>query len=372
MLHRLLLDPAPPEGGGISIPEIPAQTRTVLPALAALGEEHVGSVKDAIEKNKSNLPPVTAGFKKSEEKPAATPPVAPEEKPAATPPAQAQPQTPKPDGAKKITVGGKEYTEEELRQLVDGKHASQQPSAPTEQPPVVPQPEQKPLTPEEIAQKEGEFVENRIKEFKSSAKVDEKQLETILSGGPEGAKALTEVLHTVGAEAYAKAQLDVRRAIYADIEQIDAGVREAFKQVQPLLAEHQRIQQYSVEQSFLNKHPDFKGHVETARKVATKLIESYPQQCYAMTPEQFIDEVAAQTDSILTSDFRRWNQDPNSSWRNFNKAAAPPVETPAPAPAPVATPPAPPALKPPGANPPASVPANTANWHKSVAASLQG
>ncbi len=66
----------------------------------------------------------------------------------------------------------------------------------------------------------------------------------------------------------------------------------------------------------MNKHRDFVPHLDRARQVAEELYRRYPQQVSRMSAEQFVDEVARQTDIILTNEYKRWNPSATTTWRD--------------------------------------------------------
>lgn len=388
----LLLEPNPAPGGGgtgtplasptpaPAIPTVAPIERTFVPASTALGESgNKAEIDRLIEKNKGNLPKPSVTYEPP--KPA-DPAPEPASAPAAPPVAPEPPKPTTPEPPKKIKVGEKEYSPEELEQIIKGQNQPAQPPAPA--PALAPVPNApKPPTKEEVQKLEHEWVEKQAAQY-SGPKLDEAQIETILSGGKEGAAALNNLF----AKVYATAVLETRKSIYTDFTPEFDGIKDVlttFKtHLQPVVQQQHQLERVATEQLFLQQHPDFTPHAERARQVAEALAQQFPKEVAAMTRDQFIAEVAKQTDGILTTEFRRWNSDPNANWRTFGKAATPPPgavpqgaapAAPASPPA-VPTPPTAPATPPPiaplGANLPVSVPpVNTTNWHKNVAASLR-
>lgn len=384
VLNRILLDPDPPASGG-GAPPIPTTptgdvSRATFPsASSALGLDTPPnqSLDEAFNQNRQrNLPPVTVGFDtgKPDPKPAPAPTPAPAPPAEPTPaPAPAPTPTPTPE---KIKVGDKEYTKEELEKIIaGGDQQQQQPPAPQPTPDPAPQPAAKPLTPEEIKAQEDAYVEARSKEFGIS--VDEPTVETILQGGAEGVAAFNTLL----GKTYAKALMDARKSIFRDLDQDLRGVGVLSQAVHQLLGERQQLQQIGVEQAFIQAHPEFKDHLDTARSIAKYVVETYPQ-VKSMDQAEFIKYVADQTDKYVTKQAKQWN--PNfqaTSWKEYwqaqQKAAAPavtaqPPGVPAAAPTPPPAPAAPP-VRPPIAHSPAA-PTFTGydnNQHKAIAHSLR-
>lgn len=392
----LLLDPAPTDGGGgisdaaPAIPSVSLPTRQIVSAADALGldEPSSNALGAEFDRNKKNLPPETAGLPKPE--PAAKPPAAKKPaKPAAEPKATAakaepakpaepkKPETPAaPAEPKKIKIGGKEYTEEELAKILDGPKPAPQaepakPAAPTPEPP-------KPPSAEEIAQAESKWVQQQAEAF--SVDLTPEQLESVLGGGEDGVKALKSIVATNSARAI----LQARKQIFEEVNRtLVPDLASLHQALNPLVENQQQLTAYTTEQLFASKHPAFKEHIDVARSIGQTLMQKYPDQVRQMDQQGFIDEVARQTDKYLTEQYNRFRQpaDRVESWAKHYaeeqaKAAQPAPPTPAPAaPTPEPTPepaPAAPPVLPPGANPPAVSPsAPKGNFQKSVAHSLR-
>lgn len=287
--------------------------------------------------------------------------------PAATPAAAAPAATPVPD---KIKVGGKEYTTAELEAALA---ARTQPAAAPAQPaaqPAAAAPAQP--TPEEIAKRESDWCSHFLQESKVNFAPTADELETILSGGEEAVKLFGQKL----TDLCAKTVLMARKSIYEDMNPV---VQRLEQRLQPLVGQQNDLERHAIEHAFFAKYPDFKGHAETSRQIAATLIATYPDEVARMSREQFIDEVASQSDRILQGQFKSWNPAATGTWRDALKAgtapaaaattAATPATTPAAAPA---TAPAKPVVQAPAANSPVGQPAGSGqtNWHKDTAKSL--
>lgn len=395
-----------PETPSATVSTIPivesGYTRQTVRAKAALGLEEEPSVelKRAEDAAKKHLAPTTA---KHEPKPAETPTTAaepankkaatkktaaavtaPAAKPAETPPAAtpaAKPAEtpPAPPPPIKVKIAGKEYTVEELEAELAAKNNPPPPPAPVPETPK--QAEAPPqLTPEQIAEREKQWVDENAKEI--SISVTPQEMEGILVGGEESVAAMQALLSRVAAQSL----LLARKTIYTDLNERLLPRLEAYeKQLGPVVQEYEKIQRHAAEQSFLTRYPDFQVPTarNKARQVAEALRQQYPEQVARLSQDQFDDEVARQTDRILTDEFKTWHPDPSQTWRTFFKAPAPPAATPAaaappavPAAAPAAAPEAPAAapsgVKPPVAHSPAAMVSGTKpDWHKQVNQSLR-
>jgi hypothetical protein len=261
----------------------------------------------------------------------------------------------------KIKIGSKEFTLEELEaqqheyEALKAAPAPVAPAAP--ETPAAPAP-----TAEEIAQKEEEWVTKSSSQMK--ADLTEQDLETILTGGPEAVKLFSGIRQRDMARAVLSARKGIAEALNPVLENI-------FNSLQPVLQQHEQVQRYSVTQQFEAKHPDFKPHMDLATKVAESLMERHPAEVGKMSTEQFLDEVARQTDNFLTQNWRRFN--PSGSWRDAGKPAAQVVPV-VPSPAPIVTPtPLPiPAVRPLSGNAPQALTGQKGSWNKQVAATLVG
>jgi hypothetical protein len=392
VLSRLLRnpDPTPSGGGGVTpppaapvstVPTAESLVRTSTPSAAdALGlDEPVSKSLGAVfDQNRRNLAPSTAGPAAPEPPKPPTPPEPP--KPAApepptppTPPVAPEPPKPEP---RKLKIGDKEYTEEELAKIVTGQNQPQPPPQPEPPKPAQPEPP-KPPTAEEVAQQENAWVTERAKNF--SIDVTEEALEKVLAGGQEGVETFKNVI----AQVAARAHLEARKSIFADLDQDLKGLGHLSQAVQGLLAERQQLQRYTTEQLFVQQYPEFKENIDIARQIGESLMKQYPEQVSKMAQEDFIKIVADQTDKYLISLTKRVQ--PNfqaKTWKEYwqSRSATPPATPPAaPAPAPATPPATPPAPPTPPVRPPTShAPTAPVAWngfnpaqHKSIAASLR-
>lgn len=379
-----------------TVPDAPTTVTpltTTVPASKVIGLEPGETVKSVLsaadERVKAQQPKRTVDVPRDEvgrfTKPTAKPAEKPKAAEPAAPPVPAATAKPaEPEPPKKIKVGGKEYTPEELEKLLEPKPAT--PAAPT---PKAPEPAKEAAapkadapTPEQIAEAESRFINDVA--AKMPLTVADAQLEGILAGGKEGAEALTKLLQSTTARAI----LEARKSIFEDLNPHLAQIHE---RIQPILQESAALQVNATEQLFLSKYPEYSDFLDDARLVANTLIQQYPNEVQAMSREQFVAEVERQLDRIKEAEFKRWKQPAFAgTWKDWHKAsksapATPPAATQPPATPPAAVPatpapatpapaaaPAKPMVKPPAANSPGTlVGGKTLDWQKSTARSLQ-
>jgi hypothetical protein len=270
----------------------------------------------------------------------------------------------------KVKIGDKEYTTKELEAAVASAAASKVAPAPVAAAAPTPEPV-KPLTPEEIATYESNWQTKFIADEKLTVPVTEKEMESILTGDKDGVALLSGKLNSV----VAKAVMLARKSVYAELNPILGQLQANLK---PVFQSNAQIEAAAAENEFLTAFPDFKTHIDTVRKVGDALFKNYPNECRAMTRQQILQEVAAQSDRILQDEYIRYVP-AGKNWRDVAKVAlaaapvAPVVAAPVAAPV-VAAPAAAPAAKvqAPAGNSPAGTPVGgpTKDWNKSTAASL--
>lgn len=381
--------PAAPAAPITPAPVAPAKPSLVPPRAAARTRTGQFTAKKALGLEETPRKSAEAEVKKARERiRGATPVVEITEPivPAVTPaPAAAAPVTPPitpaapaaPAAPVKIKIGDKEYTEAELQEKLKAAEKPPETPAPVSATPAAPaarQPtaEEIEAQKQELAKCEQEFLNNTIASI--DVPMTEAELETILEGG----KQAVELWQAARKRDMANAVLMARKGV---AEGLNPVMSRLFESLKPLVANHENIERYQVKQLFLTKHKDFVPHVAQAEQVADELVRRYPQQVLKMSHDQFTDEVARQTDVILTAEHKRWFPQGNGNWRT--SAQTVPVTPPAPvvpavppvvpvAVAPAAAPAARPARAPVG-NPPSGAPmATSADWKKTVASSLRG
>ena len=196
-----------------------------------------------------------------EEKPKADVNIPPEEPEKPNEPTQTKPE---PVAPNKIKVKGKEYTEEELAELLEKK-----PEPPTEKldEPKEPKAEEQTQPPENIQEKDKGWIDQRSKGINLSDYginvTDEETLDAILSGGADGLKMFTETLSKIAA----LAELNARK-YFAE------AANPLFQQLAPVINQHQRVEQFTRENQFLARFPDIKTNpkgLDEARTVRALL-----------------------------------------------------------------------------------------------------
>lgn len=333
------------------------------------------AVKSARKRYEHDSPVTEAIFKPVEEEETEAAPV---EAPAVEAPAPAA--TAPVAEPQKVKIGEKEFTAEQLAaQLKELEELKARAAAPSPEPEPEPEPAAAAapeVTPEQIAQREKDFLKSTVEAL--DAPLTEQEVDTLLAGGAEAVK----LLQSIRKQDMARAILEARKGIAAGLNPV---MQSLFSNISPLVQHHEQLRAQLVEQHFLSKHGDFAPFVDKARSVAQELWKRFPQQVSKMSADQFCAEVARQTGTILDREWKSFHPNDSTSWRDVAKAAA---ATPAaaaavaaavaPAPAAVAAPATPavpkkPAVKPPVANPPVggSFSGTPGGWQKGVAASLR-
>ncbi len=351
--------PTIPEGQGVSAKSVFGED-----VGATVAEESV-KVAGKQPQSKTGLDRESAGVK---------PPEAAKSKPPAVDPPKA-PDSPKPEAAKpaapaepaKIKIGGKEYTEAQLAELLAPRQD------PPKTPPAAEAPAAKPPTAEEISQREGAFVEELSKEVLSALVIPEGDMEAIALGDKKGA----EVLTTHIARAVGRAVLEARKTIFADVNPVLSALSDA---VRPIQTNFEQIERHAAAAQFTSTFPHLADDIDRAREIGEMLLSQYPQEIAKMTRVQFLAEVARQTEIINDQEFRRWNPTYKGTWKEYREQAKAASAAPAPVdpvqtdkPTDVPPKPVPPKVRPLSANSPMSSPVRgdeARNWHKNVANSL--
>jgi hypothetical protein len=204
-------------------------------------------------------------------------------------------------------------------------------------PPPAPAPEPAAETPEQLRDRQTAWVSEYAPHL--VADLTEAQMDNILAGGPEAVSTLNKVRQTD----MARAVLEARTSIYHEINPV---ISEISRGVGVLLQEHINIQRFNIETQFFGKYPDMSTQRDYCNQVADYLLQTYPEQCSKLQPDQFIDYLHGETSKLLDAQAKRVGF---ASWKDaVSRSAA--------APAPAAVPPAPAVAAAPAAVPPAAVP----------------
>lgn len=342
------------------------------------------------------IPPATATIEPVESKPAEQPtpePPKPADKPSEEPapskpeddetpgedPKPAEPTKPveepapvpePPKAPEKIKVGDKEYTPHELEQLLAPKPAEEKPK---EEPPAPKEP-----TPEEIAQREADYLQKVSTGLNMASVLSPEDVETLLIGGQEALPVVDKLVK----QTVAHAVLQARKSIY---EELNPVLGQLTQQVAPMVQQTEQLERFTTQQLFNTRHPEFgeAGQLDLAAQVAEEMSRRYPDQVRRMSREQFVDEVARQTDELVQADFQRWYPGTQGTWKDHVRsqkqaptgAGATPPKTPPPPPVvPVAEPqpavPKPAKPKPPVGASPGAAGKPPGDWQREVAQSL--
>lgn len=278
-------------------------------------------------------------------KPAAEPTGEEEEPPASKPPAEAEPAAkPAPDdasdseeedpdpaakeapGAKepapKIKVGDKEYTEEEIQALLNGR---QEPNAPEEL--VRQQPQE--LTPEQIEQQkqaireqETKFITDQLDQLDLSTmgiEFNEELYEKMLNGGQEGLDTFLDTMKRFQLHSL----LMARKAAHHDLQ---PKLQELEHQLTPIArAEQQRHYEASVGR-FKENFDHLEPFMGLAEQIANGIRNQYGDWARSVDEQTFFSEVAKQTEAHLD----KWNVPYQKSGAPLEAKPAPQAKEPAP------------------------------------------
>ena len=330
--------------------------RQTVSASTALGAAATG--QSVVDKTRDRLKAQVSASAIRPDAPVVTPPPEPAPAPILTAPAT-------PEVSAKVTIGDQEYTSEELQAHLKELHDLKNAPTPAPVAAAAPEPEPPrapvPLSQEEIAAREAEFIQTTSAAL--DAPLTEAEVDTLLGGGKEAVAMMTNLRKRDMATAILQARKGIAEGLNPIIEQIFAGLA-------PLAQQHEQLQRYNITQQFVAKHKDFAPHLDLATSIAEELLKRYPEQASRLSPDQFIDEVARQTDLHLATQFKRFNPQATGSWRTAGQPAAAPARVTPPAPA---TPP-PPAPRPLAATVPQGSPTSgrAMDWQTQTARSLRG
>jgi hypothetical protein len=257
--------------------------------------------------------------------PTATPPPVPVEEgsPADVQPAVAPAPAPA-EHTQTFSHGGKEYTMEEMERKMAAIERAEQVIArqlvEQQQPSVTPTQQQQPAQPVELTQEQ--ITAQRQETFKNDSqwvdeavphldidKLSSEEFEAILDGG-EGA---VETFNNVRQRDIARAVLTARKTILNDMA---PAMQQMQQSQEPLMQFHEQQERVQAENVFIERHPEMAEHfIAESREVAQGLIDQYPEQVFQMSTEQFLDEVARQTENWKNEQatqmgFNSWREAP--------------------------------------------------------------
>lgn len=199
----------------------------------------------------------------------------------------------------KVKVGGKEYTPEELEELVSRankpkeEEANPQPKAP-EAPKAKTQEE---LQAEAKYQRQVEenFIQqhvNAVDLSRTGLQLSEKEMDIINDGGAPAVALLNDLrkrdtLHAV---------LIARKSMANDINPIIEDFRNTMA---PIVQQQREIAAYENEQKFYESNPDLKAHAKIVRTVAQGIGEKYPDWARQASQEDYHKAVADQARYVM-------------------------------------------------------------------------
>lgn len=257
-------------------------------------DEKPAEEKPAEEKPVEEKPLVKPGEKPASKKPLVKP--KPGEKPAVEKPAGEKPTGEKPAEekpvvipVKKIKVGDKDYTQEELDELKKLLGGGEKPAAVAATRPAGP--EKKEPTPEE-AEISRVAVQKKDREWVASVapnvdvEIDEPLLDKIITGGAEAVKAFTQVLQT----SVARAVLMTRKSMYAELE---PRFNQISAQQTPLMEAFERQENDRMWSEFQKEYKDLAKDRDLVEQAASYLASNEPERVAQLSEKEFYAECAA-------------------------------------------------------------------------------
>ena len=240
------------------------------------------SVEDNADDNKAPITPPTKVISKTPVSKATEQktPVAP------TPPAPTE---------TKIKIAGKEYTQAQLEEIVNGKQQQQQT-------PPVQQQQQTPPVQQQQNNQQNKEIETKRNQWKSDFQkllpaklLDPKAYREAISKDKDYGLGYIE---SVMKQMIAEATLLQREASYKEFNQALGQIDNAVK---PVISEFQIQREKAAEVKFLEKNADLKPNIALVRQVASSLIQHQAGAVSKLGDDEFFDEVAKQTRNILTN-----------------------------------------------------------------------
>lgn len=155
----------------------------------------------------------------------------------------------KPAAPVKVKLGDVEKTPEEWQAEITDLRAKA--AAATKAPAAAPEKKEEPPTPkpEEIAAQEQEKFTKFVEKATEKYQIPEKELDTILAGGPGAVKAFARAL--AGSEAH------TTRAI---CESFNKALKAVWDRIEPLNARHERLSDYERDRGVLDANPEINDH----------------------------------------------------------------------------------------------------------------
>jgi hypothetical protein len=274
-----------------------------------LQSKHNSHIPESLKITDEEEPPAPSTAPREVQKPQTTETPKPGESP--TPPAAPGGKTEEPKGGKpadqppasvtpsKVTINGKEYTVEELGEVLKKQEAPKPTETPT---PAAVVPPKKEPTPEEIEKHKQEVKSRELKYINDNlahvglsdigVNIDETLMEAIGNGGKEGAAALQDLL----GRAVLKGVLLSRQSVYQDV---NPKFDQVLQQVQPLIEAHKEQQYQAAIDDFKKTYPELEPHMKLANGIADSLIAQYPEWAGKVDQKGFFEEVARQVKAYV-------------------------------------------------------------------------
>ncbi len=198
---------------------------------------------------------------------------------------------------KKVKVGDKEYTEDELKAALEGKPAAAKDLKVDLQQKQETKPVEK--TADQIAQDQAKQKEMERQFLDGASKaidinLDEKTLDTILTGGPDAVKSFVSALRETAARAVLAARRDIIATLTPSLNALDQ-----------LNQAHVQQENTRMETALFAAHPHLQDHADLTRQHAWALVKEHPEEVAKMTEEQFNETVA----DLTTKYIRRFAPD---------------------------------------------------------------
>ncbi len=211
---------------------------------------------------------------------------------------------------KKIKIGDKEYTEDELKKKLEPEASPVAPKKPAE-PKKEPTAEEKAAETAKQEKVETEWLAGASQALKPSA-VDEETMEKILTGGKEAVEAFDRIRRE-----------DMARTVLAVRKDLGELYKPFFDAVQQMQQGHMASEDERMWGEFSTAHPELASHRNVVEQHAQALVEADPAAVAKMGEKEFNAKVAELTIGYI---------------RQFNPKFGEPAEGAAPAAAPAGDP----------------------------------
>lgn len=183
---------------------------------------------------------------------------------------------------KKIKIGDKEYTEEELKKKLEPEAAPAAPAKPAE-PKKEPTAEEKAADAVKLEKVESEWIASASQALKPSP-VDDATMEKILTGGKEAVEAFDKIRRE-----------DMARTVLAVRKDLGELYKPFFDAVQQMQQGQMTAADERMETEFVGAHPELEPYMNVVRQHAQALVEADPSAVAKMSEKDFNAKVAELT-----------------------------------------------------------------------------